>query len=49
MDKYKCTVCKYISELDQEPSKCIHCGAEKHKIRTLFKKVKGWAWGRFSD
>ena len=49
MDKWKCTVCRFIMEADKEPKKCVHCGADPHKIRALFKKVRGWGWGRFMD
>ena len=49
MDRWKCTVCKFIMEADDEPKKCFHCNADSHKIKALFKKVKGWGFGRFMD
>ena len=49
MNRWKCTVCKFIMESDKEPKKCVHCNADPHKIKALFRKVKGWDWGRFMD
>ncbi len=47
MDRWKCTVCRNIMESEEEPKKCSYCGADPHKIKALFKKVRGWQ--RFID
>ena len=43
MNRYKCTVCRNIMESDTEPEKCSYCNSDSHKIKQLWKKVKGWS------
>lgn len=40
MNKWKCTVCKFVMESEKEPKKCVHCDADPHKIKALFKLLK---------
>ena len=41
MDKWKCTVCKYVIESDTLPTNCPDCkaGAE-HKFKLIGKKLR---------
>lgn len=41
MDKWKCTVCRYVLEQEEVPKKCPHChaGAE-HKFKIIGKKLR---------
>ena len=40
MDKWKCTVCGYVLDSENEPKKCVYCGADPHKMKALFKLLK---------
>lgn len=40
MNKWKCTVCKFVMESMNEPKKCTNCDADAHKIKALFKLLK---------
>jgi len=40
MNRWKCTVCKFIMESGDEPKKCVNCDAESHKIKPKWKLLK---------
>jgi len=43
MERWKCSVCNNISESEEKPEKCHYCHSDPHKIKQLWKKVKGWS------
>jgi len=40
LEKWKCSVCYEITESDEIPERCSWCGADFHKLKNLFNKVK---------
>ena len=40
LEKWKCAVCYNLMEYYTQPEECKECGAGKHKLKLLFKKIR---------
>ncbi len=40
LEKWKCTVCYNLIESYTPPEECKECGAAKHKLKPLFKRIR---------
>ncbi len=38
--KWKCSVCRHISEQEEKPKHCPECKADTHKIKGLYFKPR---------
>lgn len=41
INKWKCTVCKYVIDAEEAPKECPECKGCSHKFKPLFKLLKG--------
>ncbi|MBS3175354.1 hypothetical protein J4440_05720 [Candidatus Woesearchaeota archaeon] len=40
INKWKCSVCKYIVEAENPPEECPECKGKSHKFKPMFRLLK---------